>query len=72
MSMIVISDLRPVGSDFFADGESYMSFLSDEELSIQGGASPSPSTTIATSSPYCMVGTLVVTIVGTIAYTVLG
>lgn len=71
MSTIAISDLCPVGSDLFFDSESYMKYLSDEELSIQGGASPSASTTIATSSPACMSIGLVVSIVGTIAYTVL-
>jgi hypothetical protein len=37
MADIKIKDLRPAGSDFFADNESYLSELSEDELSIMGG-----------------------------------
>jgi hypothetical protein len=41
MSSITISDLRPVGCDLFADDESYMKDLADNEFdSVQGGFSP--------------------------------
>jgi hypothetical protein len=38
MASIKISNLNPTGSDLFADSESYLNELKDEELtSIQGG-----------------------------------
>jgi hypothetical protein len=41
MSSITISDLRPVGCDLFADDESYMRDLANNEFdSVQGGFSP--------------------------------
>jgi hypothetical protein len=45
MSTISISDLNPVGSDLFADSESYLRDLSfDEDLIVVGGTSPLTST----------------------------
>ncbi|MDF5706646.1 MAG: hypothetical protein PUP90_02920 [Nostoc sp. S4] len=41
MATIKISDLRPAGSDFFMDSESYLNELTDEELSLtHGGSTP--------------------------------
>ena len=37
MATIAISDLRPAGYDLLSDSESFMSNLSEEKLSIQGG-----------------------------------
>jgi hypothetical protein len=41
MATIKIVDLNPVGSEFFADSESYLNELTDDELNMtQGGTSP--------------------------------
>ena len=41
MATIKIVDLSPVGSEFFADSESYLNELTDDELNMtQGGSSP--------------------------------
>jgi hypothetical protein len=41
MANIVISELRPAGSDLFMDSESYLTDLTDNELHMtQGGSSP--------------------------------
>ena len=40
MAYITISDLRPAGADLFTDSESFLSELSDGELSVYGGATP--------------------------------
>jgi hypothetical protein len=41
MATIKIADLRPVGSEFFADSESYLNELTDDELNMtQGGSTP--------------------------------
>jgi hypothetical protein len=41
MATIIISDLCPTGSELFADSESYLNDLTDDELSLtQGGSSP--------------------------------
>ena len=37
MASIVISDLRPAGSELFMDSESFLSELSDGELSVISG-----------------------------------
>ncbi len=37
MATIQISDLRPAGYDLLSDSESFLSNLSEEELSVQGG-----------------------------------
>lgn len=51
MATIAISNLHSVGSDFFADSESYMNELSEQELhEMQGGGSPA----------YALVGVLAV------------
>jgi hypothetical protein len=40
MATIKIVDLSPVGSEFFADSESYLNELTDDELNMtQGGTS---------------------------------
>jgi|688.fasta_scaffold502903_1 hypothetical protein len=49
MANIVISDLRPAGSEFFMDSESYMTDLSEDELGLEGGISP-----LVTSSVWCI------------------
>ena len=53
MATINISDLRPAGSDLFSDSEGYMTELTEYELSVQGGATPSP---ILASSNWCIAG----------------
>jgi hypothetical protein len=41
MATIKIADLRPIGSEFFADSESYLNELTDDELNMtQGGSTP--------------------------------
>lgn len=40
MASIVISDLRPAGSELFMDSENFLSELSDGEMSGTFGASP--------------------------------
>jgi len=41
MATIKIADLSPVGSEFFADSESYLNELTNDELNMtQGGSSP--------------------------------
>lgn len=42
MTHIKISDLKPAGSSLFSDSESYLKELSNEDLNLQGGFSPSP------------------------------
>lgn len=39
MAEIKIKDLRPAGSEFFVDNESYLTELSEDELNISGGSS---------------------------------
>jgi hypothetical protein len=57
MAYITISDLRPAGSELFADSESFMNDLVDGELeAISGGAT----WTITTSSKWCIGGALLV------------
>lgn len=41
MSIIKISDLSPVGADLFEDTESYLTELTEQEMSIFGGKSNS-------------------------------
>lgn len=48
MSTITISELHPPGSELFADSESYMNAISEEELAIQGGL---PITVLLSSEP---------------------
>lgn len=50
MSTITISELHPPGSELFADSESYMNAISEEELAIQGGVLP---LTVVLSSQAC-------------------
>ncbi len=51
MASIVISDLRPVGSEFFMGSESFMTDLVEGELGdINGGITPA----ITTSSGVCI------------------
>ena len=41
MATIKIADLNPVGSEFFADSESYLNELTNDELNMtQGGSTP--------------------------------
>lgn len=48
MADIKIKDLRPAGSEFFADNESYLTELTEDELSIMGGIDI-PAITLAVS-----------------------
>nr|AVH79541.1 hypothetical protein [Synechocystis sp. PCC 9413] len=69
MAIILIRDLNPVGYSLFSDRESYLRDLSaDDELGVSGGGTPTIST-VTTSSVPCMVGSFVLTVVGSIAYT---
>ncbi|MDF5706647.1 MAG: hypothetical protein PUP90_02925 [Nostoc sp. S4] len=41
MATIKISDLHPVGSEFFIDSESFLNELTEDELNItKGGSTP--------------------------------
>lgn len=41
MATIKISDLTPVGSEFFVDSESYLNELTDDEFNMtKGGVTP--------------------------------
>lgn len=40
MASIAISNLHPVGFDLFSSYESFMTELTEEEISIKGGISP--------------------------------
>lgn len=59
MAYITISDLRPAGADLFMDSESFLSELSDGELSVYGGATPS--TIVPASAAACFKISLAVT-----------
>jgi hypothetical protein len=52
MATISISDLRLAGHDLLSDSESFLSNLSEEELSIQGG---NPSISGPVSSLVCLI-----------------
>ena len=57
MATIKIADLRPVGSEFFADSESYLNELTNDELNMtQGG-----------STPVCL-GSALVTLAGSVVF----
>ncbi|MBD0390394.1 MAG: hypothetical protein ICV54_28830 [Nostoc sp. C3-bin3] len=47
MARITIFDLNPTGSELFFDSESYLNELSEAELAIQGGITPT-----TTASPF--------------------
>jgi len=59
MASIKISDLRPAGANLFSDSESYLNDLSEEELGINGGMTPTTIvitiaiTVAVTCSPGC-------------------
>jgi hypothetical protein len=51
MATIKIADLSPVGSEFFADCESYLNELTDDELNMtQGGSTPFCLVTLVTAA----------------------
>ena len=51
MASIKISNLQPVGSEFFNDSESFLDSLSESELSnTNGGLTPISITTVAVNS----------------------
>lgn len=51
MATIKLSDLNPVGSEFFAGSESYLNELTDDELNMtQGGSSPACIVTLVTAA----------------------
>ncbi|MBE9180625.1 hypothetical protein IQ268_18865 [Oculatella sp. LEGE 06141] len=60
MAYITISDLRPAGADLFMDSENFLSELSDGELSVYGGATP---TIVPASAAACFKISLGVTAV---------
>jgi hypothetical protein len=51
MATITISELRPVGSSFFSDPETFMDVLSENEVGgVNGGLSPVVVYTVAINS----------------------
>jgi hypothetical protein len=61
MSTIKIVDLEVFGSDLFADDETYLRDLSDDELGISGGIVPTTTmgtTIIVISTPVTTIATL--------------
>ena len=48
MATIKISDLRPVGYDLFADQESYLMSLTEDEIATQGAGTWTVITTAST------------------------
>jgi hypothetical protein len=42
MASIKLNDLSPAGSDLFADSESYLSDLTEDDLEVHGGAISTP------------------------------
>ncbi|MEH2116003.1 hypothetical protein [Nostoc sp.] len=67
MASIKISDLRPAGYDLFADQESYLMSLTEDELGNQGGAIWTVITT--TSSGACLsIGLTVVAVTFAASY----
>ncbi|MDY7012287.1 MAG: hypothetical protein SVX43_01585 [Cyanobacteriota bacterium] len=50
MPTITIEKLNPVGAELFNDSESYLSDLTEEELSSSGGATPTITTIPITMS----------------------
>ncbi len=61
MATINISDLLPTGSELFSDSESYMSELGDSELDIINGG----------SSPACIVWSIRITVVASLAASII-
>ena len=54
MATIEISDLHPAGSDLFIDSESFLNDLNANELGdINGGGLPA-TTTVTTSTAFCI------------------
>ncbi len=51
IATLVISDLRPAGYDLLSDSESFLSNLSEEGLSVQGGNRIIPGPTL---NPVCL------------------
>ncbi|MDF5706645.1 MAG: class IIb bacteriocin, lactobin A/cerein 7B family [Nostoc sp. S4] len=49
MATIKISDLQPIGYQFFFDSESYLNELTDEELKLTHGG----------STPFCIAGVVI-------------
>lgn len=37
MANIEVNDIQPAGAEFFADSESFLNELSNDEMNIQGG-----------------------------------
>lgn len=71
MAAIVISDIRPVGSELFLDSESFMADLTDSELNgVSGGITPAVLGFIAWSSATC--GMAASAVVSGVAYTIWG
>jgi hypothetical protein len=70
MATIKIADLRPVGSEFFSDSESYLTELSDDELvGTQGGSSWACGVAaVYASSPGCAISVVTVTLVTAATY----
>jgi hypothetical protein len=57
MTAIKISDLNPASSSFFADGKSFMTELSEDELAIHGGISPTIISVIRVVVAITVIGT---------------
>jgi hypothetical protein len=58
MSSIVIREIKPAGVNLFIDSESYLNELSEAELEITGGGTPT--VLIAKSSRPCAAGAAIV------------
>lgn len=71
MATIVISELRPTGSELFLDSETFMTDLTDNDLNeISGGFTPALLGFIAASSAGC--GAVASAVVSGVAYTIWG
>ncbi len=54
MANIAISDLHPVGANLFDDSESFLMDLSDDQLDVTGGATPTIVTLVIFLSPQAL------------------
>lgn len=71
MATIALSELQPAGSSLFSDSESFMTELSDSELTdINGGVTPGILSFIGVSSAGC--GAVVSAVATGVAYTIWG
>lgn len=67
MSVIAITDLQPIGTSLFTDSESFMNELSQEELELRGGGTPS---IVASMASLATVASVAVTISASVGFSV--